>query len=67
MTILVILFTDYHSYLFLVYYKKFFDTIKTKYNTGQMEAIKDVCLSMNGICLLQGPVSLYADKRNNFF
>lgn len=38
-----------------VFYQKFFDTIKPKYNKGQLESIKDVCLSQNGICLLQGP------------
>jgi len=32
------------------------DNIAKEYNSSQLEAIKDVCVSRNGICLLQGPV-----------
>lgn len=46
----------------LALYEKFFESVKTKYNAGQLEAIKDVCLSRNGICLLQGPVLIFLLK-----
>jgi senataxin len=37
------------------FFKNFFDNISNKYNPGQLEAIKAVCMARNGICLLQGP------------
>lgn len=37
------------------FFQKFFGSISNKYNPGQLEAIKAVCMARNGICLLQGP------------
>lgn len=57
--ILVIYVASIFIYIYKVLYEKFFESVRPKYNQGQLASIKDVCLSRNGICLLQGPVTKF--------
>lgn len=38
-------------------FEKFFGAIKNEFNQSQLESIKTICLSAEGINLLQGPVT----------